>query len=188
MNEISVSLFNTIMFLKGKLISLRALEPSDAEILYQWENNRKLWTVSYTQIPFSKFTIEEFVNAAHNDIYTNKQLRLMIHSNAENISVGIIDLFEFEIQHARSGLGIYINETSQRSGFASEALELIKLYCFETLLLKQIYVHVGENNAASLALFEKAGFQKTALKKCWNKIGLNTFENVWFMQFINTRD
>ena len=27
------------MFLKGENISIRALEPSDAYLLYQWENN-----------------------------------------------------------------------------------------------------------------------------------------------------
>ena len=65
------------MFLKGENISIRALEPSDAYLLYQWENNHALWEVSCTQTPFSKAVLDEFVNAAFQDIYTNKQLRLM---------------------------------------------------------------------------------------------------------------
>ena len=175
------------MFLKGKSISLRAIEPSDASALYLWENDLKLWTVSFTQIPFSKFILEEFVNTAHNDIYTNKQLRLMITNSANDETVGLLDLFDFEPQHARCAIGIYIQEDSQGKGFAAESIQLIQAYCFETLLLKQIYVHVSQTNTASLSLFEKAGFEKTALLKCWNKTGLNTFEDVWFMQFINLR-
>lgn len=173
------------MFLKGDTISLRALEPSDAEILYRWENNEALWQVSYTQVPFSKFVLEEFVTSAHQDIYTNKQLRLMVNLHATNETIGIIDLFEFDPQHMRCGVGIYINERFQKKGAALESIQLIKEYCFSALLLKQVYAHVNQSNIASLLLFTKAGFEKSGLKKCWNKTGLNTYEDVWFLQSIN---
>ena len=150
------------MFLKGETISIRALEPSDGDLLYRWENNMALWPVSFTQIPFSKFILEEFVTSAHQDIYTSKQLRLMINANATGETIGIIDLFEFDPQHLRCGVGIYIHETFRKRAAASECVDLIKQYCFFTLFLKQIYVHVNSSNAASLALFEKAGFEKTA--------------------------
>lgn len=173
------------MFLKGTNISLRALEPSDADLLYRWENNLSLWQVSFTQIPFSKFILEEFVNAAHSDIYTNKQLRLMVGTSDARNTIGIVDLFEFEPQHQRAGLGIYINEDYRNNGAAFECVQLVKQYCFSTLLLKQLHVQVNASNQASIALFQKAGFEKSGLKKCWNKTGLNTFEDVWFMQCIN---
>lgn len=176
------------MFLKGDTVFLRALEPSDADLLYRWENNRDIWGVSFTQIPFSKFILEDFVNTAHQDIYTNKQLRLMINHLETVETIGIVDLFEFEPQHLRCGLGIYINEPRRTNGFAYESIELVKDYCFKTLLLKQLYVHVTESNTASVSLFEKTGFEKTGQKKCWNKTGLNTYENVWFMQCINSGD
>src|SRR4051812_46914590 len=111
------------MFLKGNTISLRALELSDAAILYIWENDPSVWPVSLTQIPFSRFILEEFVNSAHNDIYTNRQLRLMVSLNDGNVTTGIIDLFEFEPQHARCGIGIYIHEDSRNKGFALECIE-----------------------------------------------------------------
>ncbi len=173
------------MFLKGNSISLRALEPSDADLLYRWENNQELWPVSFTQVPFSKFILQEFVNASHSDIYTNKQLRLMVNKSDTNETIGIADLFEFDPQHLRTGIGIYINEDFRKSGCAFECIELLKEYCFRTLLLKQLFVHINASNVASIALFEKVGFEKSGLKKCWNKTGLNTFEDVWFLQLIN---
>ena len=94
------------MFLKGRLIYLRALEPGDADLLYRWENNMKLWQVSFTQVPFSRFILEEFVNAAHQDIYTNKQLRLMCCSVATDENLGVVVVFEFYVMHIRGGLGI----------------------------------------------------------------------------------
>ena len=174
------------MFLNGENISIRALEPSDADILYRWENNHSLWEVSYTQTPFSKAVLDEFVNTAYQDIYTNKQLRLMVCKADSNETIGIVDMFEFEPQHARCGLGIYIHDDYRGKGFASECIKQVTFYAFSTLHLKQVYVHVNQSNTASLALFEKAGFEKSGLKKAWHKKGINSFEDVWFLQLINT--
>ncbi|MEO6302507.1 MAG: GNAT family N-acetyltransferase [Bacteroidia bacterium] len=173
------------MFLNGENISIRALEPSDADILYRWENNHSLWEVSYTQTPFSKAVLDEFVNTAYQDIYTNKQLRLMVCKEDTNETVGIIDMFEFEPQHARCGLGIYIHDDHRGNGFALECIKLVTFYAFSTLHLKQVYVHVNQSNTASLALFEKAGFEKSGLKKAWHKKSINSYEDVWFLQLIN---
>ncbi len=175
------------MFIKGKNITIRALETNDVNLLYDWENNQTLWAVSYTQTPFSKFVLEEFVNSIQ-DIYTTKQLRLMINSVETIETIGCIDLFEFDPQHARCGIGIFIHNGFRSKGFALECIDLIKNYCFTTLYLKQIFVHVNVSNEASLNLFEKAGFVKSGLKKCWHKNSLSTFEDVWFLQLINEED
>lgn len=173
------------MFLKGSSVSIRALEPSDANLLYKWENDMSLWPVSFTQIPFSKFILEEFVTSAHNDIYTSKQLRLMVNDCVTQETVGIIDLFDFDPQHLRCGLGIYIQDAYRSKGCALEAIELMKQYCFNILFLKQVYAHVNASNTASLNLFEKAEFEKSGLKKSWHKTGVNSYEDVWFLQSVN---
>jgi len=173
------------MFLKGNTIALRALEPSDADILYSWENNSAIWPASLTTEPFSRFVLDEFVNSAHQDIYTNRQLRLMVSHTSGEETVGTADLFDFDPQHGRAGVGIYIHEEHRRMGYAQECISLMKQYAFGTLHLKQLYVHVSKTNAASLALFEKAGFEKCGLKKSWSKTGLNSWDDVWFLQCIN---
>ncbi len=175
------------MFIKGKNITIRALETDDVNLLYDWENNQTLWAVSYTQTPFSKFVLEEFVNSIQ-DIYTTKQLRLMINSAETKETIGCIDLFEFDPQHVRCGIGIFIHNNFRNKGFALECIDLIKNYCFTTLYLKQIFVHVNVSNEASLNLFEKAGFVKSGLKKCWHKNSLSAFEDVCFLQLINEED
>lgn len=174
------------MFLAGDHIHLRALEPADADVLYTWENDREEWSVSLTQIPFSRFILEEFVNAAYQDIYINRQLRLMICSNADRKPLGIADLFEFDPQHGRCGMGIFIHAAHRKNGHGRESIRLVRDYAFGTLHLKQLFVHVNNQNSASLALFEKAGFVRSGLKKCWNRTGLNDYEDVWFLQCINS--
>jgi diamine N-acetyltransferase len=155
------------MKLKGEFISLRALEPSDVEALYEWENDEANWKVSNTQTPFSRFVLEEYIAGAHQDIYSVKQLRLVI-CNAENRAIGSIDLFDFDPNHLRAGVGILIAAKDDRKkGYASEALRLLMDYCFSTLNLHQLYCNITIDNEASILLFQKHGFLITGMKKEW---------------------
>ncbi len=61
----------------GTNIALRALEPSDVDLMYVWENDLSIWPVSGTIAPFSRHTMEQFISTSHQDIYTNKQLTLL---------------------------------------------------------------------------------------------------------------
>ena len=45
------------MLLLGKKVTLRALEPSDLDLIYSWENNPDVWEISHTLVPFSKFVL-----------------------------------------------------------------------------------------------------------------------------------
>ena len=166
------------MQLIGELIHLRALEPGDLNQLYKWENDPSVWSVSGTLVPFSRFILEEFVNQAHQDIYTNKQLRLMIDlkymddeddsSIGESRSIGCVDLFEFDPKNRRAGIGILIVDQADRGkGYATEALNLLIEYGFSILDLHQIFSNVRVDNESSVALFKKMGFEITGLKQDW---------------------
>lgn len=156
------------MLLKGSNIKLRALEPSDLELIYSWENNTKVWEISNTLVPFSKFVLKQYLETQHLDIYTTKQLRLVL-VDKNNDAVGLIDLFEFEPKHKRAGVGILIDANQRGKGYAREALDLLEDYCFNHLDLKQVYANIGVDNLVSLNIFESLGYQKVGIKKEWIK-------------------
>ena len=172
------------MFLQSEHIYLRALEFSDLELLYASENDTSIWKVSNTITPFSKDVLELYLHSAHQDIYTNKQLRLMICLNDTHTPIGTIDLFEFEPIHLRVGVGILISEEFRKRGYAFEAIELVKKYTNETLLMNQIYCNISVSNIESIALFEKCNFKKVGVKKQWNQIAKNQFEDEIIYQLI----
>jgi diamine N-acetyltransferase len=156
--------------LSGTNISLRALEPSDVDLLYQWENHSAVWHVSNTIVPFSRFQLEQFVMNSQHDIYTDRQVRLMIDLNGTagvNKTIGCIDLFDYDPRNRRAGIGILIVEEEQRKGHASEALELVIRYSFDVLQLHQLYCNISTNNLSSIRLFEKSGFIRIGIKKDW---------------------
>ncbi|MBO4231645.1 MAG: GNAT family N-acetyltransferase [Bacteroidales bacterium] len=155
------------MIMKGKLVSLRALEPEDVNLLYKWENDVDVWTISNMLKPFSKYTLKQFIASSSTDIYESKQWRLMIDESEHGTTIGVVDVFEFEPMHSRAGIGILIQESYRGKGYAEETLEILKSYLFERLNLKQIFCNVLADNEASLALFKKVGFEISGLKKEW---------------------
>jgi diamine N-acetyltransferase len=173
------------MKLKGEQILLRAIEPEDIEVMYQWENDPENWAVSNTQTPFSRFVLEQYISTSHVDIYSAKQLRLMI-CDKENKAVGSIDLFDFDPNHLRAGVGILIAaKDDRRKGYASEALTLLTQYCFEILSLHQLYCNITTDNESSILLFQKHGFQITGIKKHWIRTG-NSYKDELLLQLIRS--
>jgi diamine N-acetyltransferase len=173
--------------MKGKNIKLRAMEPSDIDLLYNWENDKTLWHISNTIAPFSMFVLEQYILSSHQDIYTNKQLRFMIDlkdGDTKKKTIGTIDLFEFEPTHKRAGVGILIDNQYRNKGYASESIELLINYCFNTLNLHQLFCNISSDNEVSLKLFEKHNFKIIGLKKEWAYIN-KKWTDEYLLQLIN---
>jgi diamine N-acetyltransferase len=151
-------------------ISIRALEPTDIDLLYDWENDPEVWHLGNTIAPFSRFVLEQYLVNSHEDIFSTKQLRLMIEYNdGENTAeaVGSIDLFEFEPLHRRVGIGILIAREHRRKGYAKQALKLMLDYCYNTLNIHQVFCNIEADNHESIRLFTKLGFVECGHKKQW---------------------
>ena len=141
-----------------------------------------LWEVSDTLTPFSRFSLKKYIDTSHEDIYTSKQLRLMITQAETGEPIGLVDLYDFDPYHQRAGLGIMIHDHENRKrGYASSAIKLMLDYCFETLGLHQVYSSVPSCNVASLKLFDSTGFTRTGHRREWLKRG-NEWEDVIYFQ------
>ncbi len=148
---------------------LRALEPEDIDLLYQWENNMEIWEVSNTLTPFSRYQLKKYIEQAQLDVFQTKQLRLIIELQTSHTVIGMIDLFDFDGFHQRAGVGINIHQDHRQRGYAFEALQLFAEYCFNNLGLNQLYANISVKNKSSIALFEKADFKLVGIKKQWQK-------------------
>jgi diamine N-acetyltransferase len=154
-------------YLSNDIITLRAIEPEDIELLYLWENDPEIWKVSHTLAPFSKYILALYIKNSDKDIFESKQLRLMIDTR-DGKTIGAIDLFDFEPYHSRVGIGLLIHNQEDRSkGYATSALEILIDYCFNKLNIHQLYVNIETGNKISLHLFEKLGFEICGTKREW---------------------
>jgi diamine N-acetyltransferase len=166
------------------IAALRAIEPADIDILYEWENDSSLWEVSNSRTPFSRHLLEKYIRDANRDIYEQKQFRFLIQST-DGQPKGTVDLFDFDPYHQRAGVGIMIHKTSdRRMGYASDALLALENYCLNILGIRQLYANISEENEASIRLFEKTGYQVTGIKKKWLRTPMGWKDEWLFQKFL----
>ncbi|MBQ8009219.1 MAG: GNAT family N-acetyltransferase [Bacteroidaceae bacterium] len=158
-------------FFVGKLVRLRAVEPEDLEFLYQMENDPSLWSISNFTVPYSKATLRAYIENSMNDMFADRQLRLMICELSHDKPVGVIDISDFEPMHGRGEIGISLLVEERGKGYAAEALDLLCDYVFTFLHFKQLNAHILADNTASLNLLHRAGFTDCGLLKSWWRIG-----------------
>ena len=147
-------------------VKLRAIEPEDLDILYQIENDISLWNVGCTNVPYSRYTLHNYIADCVNDIYTDRQLRMMIENDKAEV-VGIIDIIDFEPRHQRAELGVVIKRSFRRQGYASSAVRKIIDYAKNILHLHQVYVVADADNVGSIGLFSSLGFQSKDVLTDW---------------------
>ena len=147
-------------------IQLRAMEPEDLELLYEVENDRSLWHVGVTNVPYSRYVLHDYIAKSVGDIYTDHQVRLIIE-DLQYQTVGIIDLINFDAAHRRAEVGIIVRQEFRQKGYASAALQEASEYARRILHLHQLYALVATDNKPCLKLFKKMGFQSTATLKEW---------------------
>ena len=170
------------MFIKNDIIQLRIAEPNDADLVYRWENDMEVWRDSETRVPYSMRQIESFL-LNNNDLVSEKQLRIIIEDAKNNTAVGCIDIYDYDEFNSRAGIGVLIDKKYRGKGYAKNAIKLLSDYCFNTLLLNQIYALVLASNLNSVLLFESLGFERCGVKKQWYKTSEGFIDQIEYQYF-----
>lgn len=147
-------------------VVLRAMEPEDLDVLYRIENDRDLWNIGATNVPYSRYALHNYIADAKNDIYIDGQLRMMIE-NREQKAVGVIDLVSFDPKNQRAELGIIIMSEFRGQGYAHAAIRDLVRYAGNVLHLRQIYAFVDAGNSVCRHCLSSLGFTEGSLLKDW---------------------
>lgn len=159
---------------------LRAIEPEDLDLLYAIENDSTIWDVSATNVPYSRYVLHDYIAHATGDIYTDRQVRLVIEID-DHQPIGLLDIFNFDPSNNRAELGIVIQKPFRHHGYALDVLEKVARYATQTLHLHQLYAYVSIHNEAAFTLFKKAGWNTSATLAHWLFDG-KEYCNAYLMQ------
>lgn len=172
------------MKLTDDKITLRALEPTDIDVMYRWENDAELWRYGSTVAPFSRKQLWEYIAGYDADIYSARQLRLMIVENETGHAVGALDLTDYDPVNQRASLGIFIDKRKHRLGYASRAIALASDYCAERIGMHQLWAIVPADNIPSRSLFSSTGFKITGKLQSWLKTRTSYCDAYIYQKFI----
>ena len=169
--------------LSNDIITLRALEPTDLDMLYKWENDTALWVVSDTIAPYSRKALWQYLQENTGDIYAQRQLRLIITLTNDGTAVGTVDFLNFDPLNNRAELGLFIVKEMRGKGLGRKALEAITAYARDHIGLKQLYVYISTDNSVCLHLFEQFGYLHVGVIQSWVKRGHN-YQDVTLLQML----
>lgn len=168
---------------------LRAVEPADAALLYEVENDTSAWYASENVAPLSAALLSRYAeSASHADPFGEEQLRLIveIESPGENgqrrgkgrrmLPVGVADLYEISARHQRAMTAIYILPAFRCKGYAARSLQLLADYAFDTLGLHTIAARIPLCNCASLRAFAAAGYTNAGMLSGWHRYGRRRYD------------
>ncbi len=164
-------------------IRLRAIEPEDLDLLYQIENDTRLWNVGTTNVPYSRYTLHDYIATSSDDVFADRQVRMVVE-NEQGETVGVVDLVRFEPQHQRAEAGIVIMQSHRHKGYAQAAIEQLCNYALRIVHLHQLYVLVAEDNTVALSLFGKCGFERKAVLQDWLFDGKKYHNAVLMQRFL----
>lgn len=170
-------------YLSNERIYLRAVEPEDIEVFYKMENNPAFWGISNFVVPYSRYVLIQYIENSANDVFSDKQLRLMITRHSDHKVLGTVDITDFIPLHSRAAVGIALMEEYRGNGYAQDALSLLCDYALGFLQMKQLYAHIPTDNKTSLNLFTNCGFRTCGIMKDWLKVE-DGYKDVVMMQLI----
>lgn len=171
------------IFLQNEELRLRAVEPEDLELLYRAENDSSIWWLGGHTGPYSRFMLRRYLEDATGDIYTDKQLRLMVERRTDGEVMGMVDLFDFCPRHHRAEIGILLFESYRGMGYFGQILDLVSDYAASHLHLHQLYAYVPAGNQRCYHAFVGQGFLVQHMLKEWISHP-DGYDDVWLMQKI----
>ncbi|MEO9189308.1 MAG: bifunctional GNAT family N-acetyltransferase/(deoxy)nucleoside triphosphate pyrophosphohydrolase [Acetobacteraceae bacterium] len=168
-------------------LSLRPLDPTDAETLHRlvndWEVSR---TLSAVPFPYPRELAGEWIAATRRDLDAGTAVHLAVtgQEGTEEVLVGVIGLRI--IARTRAGrLGYWVGRRFWGHGVATEAAGRFARWALANLDLDRLEANVATDNPASAAVLRRVGFRQTG-------VGTESFLSrgsehpVW--QFEATRD
>ncbi len=108
--------------------------------------------------------MEDLIAEDHRLARNGIRLDLGIFQTGSNRLIGRIALHsvDYGIQHS-AGMSYWMSHEFCRSGFMTRSLATLASFAFEEACLHRLWVHIVSDNAASLGLADKLGFQREGL-------------------------
>lgn len=157
--------------LSDNYIRLRAVEPSDATVMWEMEQDSEQWTHNGMAAPYSLHNLEEYAQNYDADPIRAGQLRLIVERIDDKSVIGVIDLYDISSIHQTAFIGIYIRPEFRKKGYALKSISLLEEYCRMLLNLHQLGAKIMSENIGCNFLFEKAGYIVRGVLPEWYKSG-----------------
>ena len=135
----------------GRLL-LRDMRLSDAEAVFAIRQD--------SAHPRTRIEVIEILERVRRDVAQNRMISWSVVLKDNNAMIGEMAFWRIDAEHHRAEIGYSFRKDFQRKGYATEALGAVLQYGFDQMKLHSVEGNCGPENAASIALLKKHGFQQ----------------------------
>ena len=150
----------------GKLVRLAPMElEADSKLMAGWARNSEYSRLldSDPAMLWAPKQMEEWFSKGEEEI-----VHFMIHTLADDRTIGMIDLSGFNWIAGHCWVGIGLGEPEfWGKGYGSDAMNVILRFGFRQLNLNRVNLNVFEYNPRAIRSYEKVGFQVEGREQQW---------------------
>jgi RimJ/RimL family protein N-acetyltransferase len=143
---------------EGRLVRLRAREPEDEPLSYEWFNDPEVTEYLTLRYPNSHRGQRDFLERNDRPGYQNASFAIV--TRAEGTYIGGCDLGSTMAENRSASLGIAIGDKRYwDGGYGTDAMRTLCRFGFEHMNLHRIELEVYAGNERARHVYEKIGFQ-----------------------------
>ena len=149
--------------LEGRLVRLRAIEPSDRERAVAWLNDPEVTyylTERYERSPDASTWLSDGPANGFAD-----GVRLAVETK-DGAHVGAVNLYRLQPEDRKGGLGIIIGEKEHWGrGYGSDAIVTLLGFAFREMNLNRVWLTVMDGHERAIACYRSCGFREEARRR-----------------------
>lgn len=161
--------------LKGDRVTLRPPQPADYQ---EWAALRQRsraflepWEPRWSHDEFDRSAWRQRLHRYRQDVDSGSAAAFFIFDNKSGALVGGITLGNIRHGVAQGGqIGYWVGEPYSGKGYMLDAIRLLVSHAFGTMQLHRIEAACIPDNARSIRVLEKAGFQREGLLRSYLRI------------------
>jgi [ribosomal protein S5]-alanine N-acetyltransferase len=157
----SEALFNEYPFLKSDRITLKKIEESDLNDLYEIYSNENLFQYRPGKAKKNITSVKNMIGHFTRDFNKKKMIFLGIFLNDENEKlIGVGEIFDLNRRVNSITIGYTLNEDYWGNGFATETSKIIIDFLFQHIKVNRIQAFVMPENVKSKNVLLRNNFKK----------------------------
>lgn len=151
--------------LTGKLVRLRAVEPSDFALLRDWLNDPDVMV--YWGRPGNTVSLAEVAQYEGQQAARGNSRKYIVETY-EGKPIGQVDYYDLDWQARSAWVSILIADTQfWGGGFGTDAMRTLLRYLFEQMGLHRVTLTAHETNERAIRSYEKNGFLREGTLRDW---------------------
>lgn len=149
---------------EGRLVRLRAYEPEDEPLLYQWFNDPEVTRHLTLRYPLSHHTERAFIERMREPGHAGANFAVVTRDSGELIGGTGLDTSQPENREGTLGISIG-NKRFWDQGYGTDAMRTICQFGFEQMNLHRIQLEVYASNQRARKVYERVGFQVEGVRR-----------------------